>query len=239
MSGRAAGAQPWGLPQRVAMAGPGSLEGRWMWGVSERKATAAGPSATRRCRRRLLTMGNCGRDKPRKHLVHPHEPLSIANSRGAPRLDAGSLAGRVEGVAYLWRCLVVAAALRGELEGDQGKRQQRRDGSSSRMLARVSVAALSTTQRKESDDCLLLQLWPPFPPNSLLAHLAKEGKGTPPSSPADRSRPCGCPDFRHSPECQHIFSLLERSSVDDRSGVMSVFQRLSSTVETSNYRRRY
>lgn len=113
MSGRAAGAQPWGLPQRVAMAGPGSLEGRWMWGVSERKATAAGPSATRRCRRRLLTMGNCGRDKPRKHLVHPHEPLSIANSRGAPRLDAGSLAGRVEGVAYLWRCLVVAAALRG------------------------------------------------------------------------------------------------------------------------------
>src|SRR4051794_21483792 len=53
-------------------------------------------------------------DKPRKHLVHPHEPLDIFNNRCAPmRREAGSSASRVEEVAYLWRCLVFNEASEG------------------------------------------------------------------------------------------------------------------------------
>lgn len=47
------------------------------------------------------------------------------------------------------------------------------------MLARVSVAALSTTQRKESDDCLLLQLWPPFHQTHSWPTWQKKGREPP------------------------------------------------------------
>lgn len=86
------------------------------------------------------------------------------------------------------------------------------------MLARVSVAALSTAQRKESDDCLLLQLWPPFPPNSLLAHLAKEGN---PPVESSRSIPSlWLPRFQAFPRVPaHLFPSWKghRSTIDRES----------------------
>jgi hypothetical protein len=123
MTGRAACAQPWRLPQRVATAGPGSLRvagcGGWVGGKQRRPV-----------RQRLhgclsKTLGGEEDDGWGRLQRQQASQASRSSARASrycqqqmhPRLDAGFLAGRVEGVACLWRYLVFEAASEGGIKG--------------------------------------------------------------------------------------------------------------------------